>query len=205
MKQKIKFAFHIIFHPFDGFWDMKNERKGNMLVSLGIMLMVIATNIFTRQATAFLFNPQKYAPLDVVFEINKILILFLLFCISNWSITTLMGGEGTFKDIVMTTGYACLPLVIIPLPVAILSNFASYSEQVYLTTANTIATFWFFALLFIGIMTIHQYSLGKMLGTIVITLVAMAALLFICLLFFNLFSQLIGFVYSIYKEIALRT
>jgi hypothetical protein len=205
MKQKIKFAFHILFHPFDGFWDMKNERKGNMFVSLGIMLMVIVTNIFSRQATAFLFNPQKYAPLDVVFEINKILILFLLFCISNWSITTLMGGEGTFKDIIMTTGYACLPLVIIPLPTTILSNLASYSEQVYLTAANTIATLWFFALLFIGIMTIHQYSFGKMLGTIVITFIAMAALLFICLLFFNLFSQLIGFVYSIYKEIALRT
>lgn len=205
MKQKIKFAFHILFHPFDGFWDMKHERKGDMYVSLGIMLMVIVSNIFSRQATAFLFNPQKYANLDVVFEINKVLILFLLFCVSNWSITTLMGGEGTFKDIVMTTGYACLPLVIIPIPVAIISNLSSYSEQVYLTTANSVATLWFFALLFAGIMTIHNYSIGKMLGTIVITLVAMAALLFICLLFFNLFSQLIGFVYSIYKEIALRT
>ena len=105
----------------------------------------------------------------------------------------------------MTTGYACLPLVIIPIPVAIISNLSSYYEQVYLTTANSVATLWFFALLFAGIMTIHNYSIGKMLGTIVITLVAMAALLFICLLFFNLFSQLIGFVYSIYKEIALRT
>ena len=35
--------------------------------------------------------------------------------------------------------------------------------------------------------------------------VAMLALVFICLLFFNLFSQLVGFVYSLYKELALRT
>ena len=36
-------------------------------------------------------------------------------------------------------------------------------------------------------------------------IVAMLALVFICLLFFNLFSQLVGFVYSLYKELALRT
>ena len=23
-----KFAYHIMFHPFDGFWDMKYEKKG---------------------------------------------------------------------------------------------------------------------------------------------------------------------------------
>lgn len=54
-------------------------------------------------------------------------------------------------------------------------------------------------------MTVHQYTIGKMLGTVILTIAAMMALIFICLLFFNLFSQLIGFVYSIYKEIALRT
>ena len=54
-------------------------------------------------------------------------------------------------------------------------------------------------------MTIHQYTIGKMLGTVLVTIVAMLALVFICLLFFNLFSQLVGFVYSLYKELALRT
>ena len=42
-------------------------------------------------------------------------------------------------------------------------------------------------------------------GTVLVTIVAMLALVFICLLFFNLFSQLVGFVYSLYKELALRT
>lgn len=139
------------------------------------------------------------------FEVSKILFLFILFSVANWSVTTLLQGEGTFRDIVMMTGYACLPLVIIPLPVAILSNLATYSEQVYLNAALTIAYLWFFGLLLAGIMTVHQYTIGKMLGTVILTIAAMMALIFICLLFFNLFSQLIGFVYSIYKEIALRT
>lgn len=191
--------------PFDGFWDMKREKKGDIRVSLVILALVVVTDILSKQFTAFLFNPDKFAPMDVVFEVNKILLVFLLFCVSNWSVTTLMQGEGTFKDIVMMTGYACLPLVIIPLPVAILSNLAAYSEQVYMNAALTVAYLWFFGLLLAGVMTIHQYTIGKMLGTVLVTIVAMLALVFICLLFFNLFSQLVGFVYSLYKELALRT
>lgn len=116
VKEKVKFAFHILAHPFDGFWDMKREKKGDIRVSLVILALVVVTDILSKQFTAFLFNPDKFAPMDVVFEVNKILLVFLLFCVSNWSVTTLMQGEGTFKDIVMMTGYACLPLVIIPLP-----------------------------------------------------------------------------------------
>ena len=174
-------------------------------MALLLFLLTIVTQILSKQMTAFLFNPDKFAPFDIVFEVNKLLILFVVFCIANWSVTTLMQGEGTFKDIVMTTGYACFPLVLIPLPVAIISNIAAYPEEIYLTAANTAAMLWFGLLLFIGIMTVHQYSLGRMIGTTVVTIVAMMAIIFICLLFFNLFSQLFGFVFSIYKEIALRT
>ena len=38
-----------------------------------------------------------------------------------------------------------------------------------------------------------------------VTMIGAIYLVFICLLFFNLFSQLVGFVYSLYKELALRT
>ena len=205
MKEKVKFAFHILTHPFDGFYDMKREKKGSLAMALLLFLLTIVTQILSKQMMAFLFNPDKFAPFDVIFEINKLLILFVVFCIANWSVTTLMQGEGTFKDIVMTTGYACLPMVLIPLPVAIISNIAAYTEEIYLTTANTVAVIWFGVLLFIGIMTVHQYSLSRMVGTTVVTVVAMMAIIFICLLFFNLLSQLFGFVFSVYKEIALRT
>ena len=125
MKNKVKFAFHILTHPFDGFYDMKREKKGSLAMALLLFLLTIVTQILSKQMTAFLFNPDKFAPFEIVFEVNKLLILFVVFCIANWSVTTLMQGEGTFKDIVMTTGYACFPLVLIPLPVAIISNIAA--------------------------------------------------------------------------------
>lgn len=184
---------------------MKREKKGDLRVSLGIFALMIVTQILAKQITAFLFSPAKFAPQDVIFDINTYLLIFLVFCVSNWSVTTLMQGEGTFRDIVMMTGYACLPLVLIPLPVAVLTNIAAYTEEVYINAALALAWLWFFALLLAGVMTVHQYSLGKMAATLAVTLVAMIAVIFICLLFINLFTQLVSFVYSIYKELSLRT
>ena len=56
MKEKVKFAFHILAHPFDGFWDMKREKKGDIRVSLVILALVVVTDILSKQFTAFLFN-----------------------------------------------------------------------------------------------------------------------------------------------------
>ena len=204
MKENLKFAFHIIFHPFDGFWDMTREKKGRLPVALSFIGLLVITNILSKQMTAFLFNPDKFNTVDVVYELLKIVIIYLLFCVANWSITTLMSGEGSFRDILMTAGYAALPLSMLQLPAMLISNVATFTEEVYIKALVVISWIWFFWLLFTGIMTIHQYSIGKMLFTIVLTVLAMAALIFVYLLFMNLFTQLIGFVFSIYKEIALR-
>lgn len=204
MKENLKFALHIMFHPFDGFWDMKREGKGRLHIPLLFIGLLILSNILSVQITGFLFNIKSQSTVDVMFEIGKVLIVFLLFSVANWSITTLMAGEGSFKDIVMTLGYSCLPVVLIQLPVAVISNIATYSEEVYLNAATVISWVWFFWLLFTGIMTIHQYSIGKMLFTILLTAVAMAALIFVYLLFMSLFTQLISFLFSIYKELVLR-
>ncbi len=204
MKENLKFAIHIIFHPFDGFWDMKREKKGRLHIALLFIGLLILSNILSVQITGFLFNNKSQATVDVLFEIGKVLIIFLLFSIANWSITTLMSGEGTYRDIVMTMGYACLPIVLIQLPVAIVSNIATYSEAVYLNAATVLSWVWFFWLLFTGIMTIHQYAVGKMLFTILLTMLAMAALIFVYLLFMSLFTQLVSFIFSIYKELVLR-
>lgn len=29
-REEIVYGFHVIFHPFDGFWDLKHERRGGM-------------------------------------------------------------------------------------------------------------------------------------------------------------------------------
>ena len=204
MLADIKFAFHIMFHPFDGFWDMKHEKKGRLWLALLFVFLLGITNIISAEVTGFLFNPTKFQNVDFLFEMEKVIVLCILICTANWSITTLMDGEGSFKDIVMVFGYSCLPMILIQIPAAFISNIASYSEIAYINILNVGSVVWFIFLLFFGIMTVHQYSLGKMFATTVLTVAAAAVIVFVYLLFFSLLTQMGTFIATIYKEIAFR-
>ncbi len=205
VKRDIKFAFHILFHPFDGFWDMKRENRGKLSVALLILLLWGFTNIFTKQVSAFLFRPTLLVQVKFLNELFSVVLLGGLFCIANWSVTTLMDGEGRMKDIVMTLGYAALPIVLIQIPLAAVSNVLTYSELNFYQILSWVSYAWFFVLLFFGILTIHQYSLLKGLFTLLLTLVAMVFIAFLCLIFFNILSQMVGLVQAIYTEIMLRS
>lgn len=164
MKEKVKFAFHVLTHPFDGFWDLKREGKAASAAAFIFIFLWILSNVITQEVTSFLFNETALQLVDISVEIQKVLVVFILFCVGNWSITTLMEGEGSFKDIVMVFGYSCLPLSLINIPLAFLSLVFTYSESVYYSALSILAGVWFFFLLFTGIMTVHQYTVMKMGG-----------------------------------------
>jgi Mg2+/citrate symporter len=63
---------------------------------------------------------------------------------------------------------------------------------------------WTGLMIFLGIQVIHEYNIGKMFGTLILTTASAAIIIFICLLFFSLMQELGSFVYTIYRELALR-
>ena len=72
------------------------------------------------------------------------------------------------------------------------------------TLVNIIGIVLLIYMFFFGIISIHEYGLGKCVLTILFTLIAALIVLFAGLLFFDLFQRMYGFVYTIYREISLR-
>jgi len=200
----LRYSFHLIFHPFDGFWDLKHEKKGNLKAALIIVAMVGITFILRRQLTGFIINEVKLRELNVIVEICSIAVPFFLWCLANWCLTTLMDGEGSFRDIVITTAYALTPLIIINIPLIVFSNVITKEEVPFYIFFDVLSLVWTGFLLIIGTSVVHQYSMGKTLLTCVCILIGMGLIIFIALLFFSLLQQMFSFVYTIYKEIALR-
>jgi hypothetical protein len=199
-----KYPFYVLFHPFDGYWDLKYDNKGKLRISLVILLLLAITTILQRQYSGFLVNFNNPTELNSINELKYIVLPFILWCVSNWSLTTLMDGEGKFKEIVTATGYALLPLALIMLMNTIISNVITIQESALYYLLETVAFLWFLWLLFIGTMTIQQYSVMKTIVTMALTLVVMGIIMFLGLLFFSLMQQMIGFVLSIYNELSLR-
>lgn len=197
----ITYPFYYIFHPFSGSWELKKENRGSFISANVIILLVIFTFILRRQYTGFLFNYNDLQKLNIFMEFVSIFIPFIIWCGVNWSLTTLMDGKGTLKDIYITTAYGLTPLILINIPLMVISNYLTLKEEVFYQLLIIISILWAFSLVFFGNMVIHQYAIFKMLFTTVMISIGFAVILFLTLLYLNVIDELLGFVRSIYSEI----
>jgi hypothetical protein len=205
-KEFIRFPFYVIMHPFNGYWELKYEqnKKLNLILSFGILLMLILTNILSSQYSGFLVNIYNPEYMNSLMEITYVLVPVLFWCVANWSLTTLMDGEGKFVDIFTSTCFALLPLVIVNFPWIWLSNVISMQETTFYYFCSSFAALWSMYLLFVGNMTVHQFTPSKTIATIILSLIAIGFMAFLCLLFFSLIQQITTFITILYQEITLR-
>ena len=70
---------------------------------------------------------------------------------------------------------------------------------------SSIALAWVLLLIFCGMMTIHDYGLGKNIVVTVLTIIGIVFILFIILVFANVIGRMIGLVINVVDEIAYRS
>ena len=206
LASEVGYAWHILWRPFDGFWDLKHEKKGSKLSATVILVALVLAFIIQQQFTGVLYGNTEVSKLqsNIIFTIFGVLFPFFLWCISNWCLTTLMDGEGTFGDIYMATAYACVPLIIILMPLSILSNWMALDMFSYYVFFTSAAIAWTGFLMVVSTLVVHQYGIFKTLITCGLIIVGIVIIIFLVLLFYNLCSQLFGFVLSIVNEITFR-
>jgi sirohydrochlorin ferrochelatase len=198
------YAFHTLFHPIGGFWDLKHEKRGSMTAAHIILALVVLVFLFSALNTGYIFNPVNQADVNLLQEIMNVLLPVLMWCSASWALTTLFDGQARLRDIYMATCYALLPLALTYFPAALLSNVLVLEETMFISFLRGVGAVWSVLLIFAGNMTLQQYGLVKNAVTSAASIVLMGVQLFIGMLFMLLGSSLWQFVKSVYQEIALR-
>ncbi len=202
-KEEVLYAFHLFGHPFDGFWDLKHEKRGS--VRGATFWLVLAALAFTYQAVgqAYLFNPTGITSSVFVQAVSIVMPVFL-WVTANWCLTTLCDGEGSYKDVYIAVGYSLAPLPLLVIPSVLLTHIFSLNEAGLVSLLVTIAWAWVAIMVFFGMLVTHGYSLGVNVVTCLGTIVGVAFIMFIGLLFTGLLQKIVGFVTSIVTEISFR-
>ncbi len=202
-KEELLYGFYVIFHPFDGFYDLKHEHRGSVRASIVFVALAILTFFYQSIGTGYVMNPTG-ATSTIWAQALAVLLPLMLFVLANWCLTTLFEGEGSFKDIFIASSYSLLPLILLNIPATIASNWVTTTEASIISFLSVLAFLWCFLLLFFGTMVTHDYSMGKNFITILGTIVAMAFIVFIVLLFGTLLGNLISLVTSIVTQMQNR-
>ena len=194
---------HVIFHPFDGFNQIRFTGGVAIWPSVVILVLYVIATIYQFVGTGYLFNRNNIADINLWLLLAKSIGIVALFIVAQWSMAILTNGSGRFKDMVITTCYALAPYTIGLLVGTWLSNYMIMDEM-YAEYIILIGLAWSAMLLVIGTMVIHELPFVKALGFLALTVAAMAVILFIMVLFYTLLMQLCTFVYTLYVEIVFR-
>lgn len=205
--EEVLFAFHLIMHPFDGFWDLKHEKRGSVRGAIFYVALASLTVVYSSVGMAYIFNPYSAYEgngFNFFYSIATVIVPLALWCVANWCITTLFDGEGTLKDIFISTSYSLLPMTLTLIPATLLSNIAVEGEGAMIKLVSTLGFIWMGLLIFFGTMTTHGYSMGKNILATLGTILGMLFIMFLIMLFFNLIRGMVGFVTGLIEEIAMQ-
>lgn len=201
--QELAYGFYVIFHPFDGFWDLKHEKRGSLRASFVFIAITVVAFYYQIIGSGYLSNPTG-AYSSIWSQMLSVLVPILLFVLANWCLTTLFEGEGSLKDIFIAASYSLVPLPLLLIPSTIYANVATTAELDIVKMFYIIALVWVGLLLFCGTMITHDYSMGKNFITVLGTIVGMVFVMFIAILFSTLVGKMISFVTDIFTEIKFR-
>ena len=202
--ESMKYAKHVLFHPFDGFWDLTHEKRGSVAAATTFLALFLITRVVQLMFTNFQFISAPLQYINIFEQMASILLPFLILCLANWSMTTLFDGKGRFSDIYVAMCYAMVPYTLIQLPLVFVSNFLSFDEAAFYTVLMSFSNIWCIFLVFIGLMQVHDYSPGKTLIFLVVTVVGAMIIIFLILVFFSLLGDAASYFISLYREIAFR-
>ena len=201
--EELLYMFHIVFHPFDGFWDLKHEKRGSVRAGATILGLTILAFFYQAIGKGYMFNPR--ATYSTVFlQVIAVIVPVLLWVVGNWCLTTLFDGEGSMKDIFIATCYALAPLPLFVTVSTILTNVLTVSEGSIVNLLVTFGYVWVAILLFFGMVVTHDYTTGKNVIATLGSVVAMAVIMFIAILFSSLVMKMVTFIVAIITEIVAR-
>ncbi|WOO36870.1 Yip1 family protein [Anaerocolumna sp. AGMB13020] len=204
LKEQLHYLKYAMFHPFDGFYEIKYRGKGSALIASVILILYGIMQCVSYQYTGFVMNMNAIFQMNSVSIFISALSVFLLFTVSNWTITTLFNGKGNMRDIYIVLGYSVVPMLLLNGLTVFISNFVITEEIIILRSLQGIGVVWFVFILLAGLCIIHEYSFAVNIKTLLATAVAAFIIVFLGILFFSLMERMYYFVMSVAQEMVRR-
>ena len=187
-------------HPVDGFEKLKKQNKWSLSLSFGILGLLFIALTARWFLTGFSFNTNRALDYNVFITLLQAFLIVSVTAIANWAVCTLVEGKGRLIDIFCMLSYSLVPFIISIFVTTAVSNVTTLEEGALITAINIFGIIWTAVLVFAGFMSIHQFTFKKTVLSIVMTVIGIAIIIFLAVLFVGLLQQVISFFKSLFSE-----
>jgi tetratricopeptide (TPR) repeat protein len=200
----IRRHFSAIAHPINAIEDLIEENLLSAAFSSTVIICWIGLELVEYFGTGFPFNLNAPEDFNLIALISRTALLFMLWCIVNWSLSVLSDGKGTFKAIFCVSAYALLPSLLTGALSLAMSHMLVLNESAFISWVNAAGFIWSALMLFCGVMAVHQFSFEKTAANIALTIAGIAVSLFLLMLATVLFENVANLIGIVFNELTLR-
>lgn len=159
--QQLKFAPRVLRHPVDTYYDATRRGKGSLLSAAIVYAAFLVIMIASRAVTSFTFDMEGLRGVNLISFLLLYVAPVILWILGNYLVGAITKGQGTLRGIIISSVYALMPLIVLSLPLALVSNVLTLAEAAIYTLAQTIIFLWTALLLFTQVKEIHGYGFGE--------------------------------------------
>lgn len=196
------FLRKILRHPIDSMYEIRRDRAGSVLSATILYLAGFVIFAFNFMGRGFIFNYIDARNVSYVFIMALFLLPCAIFVAANYMVSSINEGEGRLKDVYTATAYSLAPFIVFMPFIIALSYVVTLNEAFILSFASLLIWVWVAIILFLGLKEIHNYEVKEVVKNILLSLFLMFVAVILYSIIYMLLDQLVGFVYSVVKEVA---
>ncbi|HEZ7985436.1 MAG TPA: Yip1 family protein [Ruminococcus sp.] len=200
----IQWVGYVVFHPVDGFEDMRWKKAGSLKIAFIIVFLLFFALIAHERLYGFQFGSVEDKTFSIVPYFMKSMVAFAVWVVGNWAVCTIFSGEGTMRNICIYSAYSLVPFIVQMLVNVMLSHVLVRDEAVFMQIIRAVGILWSVLLMFSAVRSVHGYSAAKTFFAIVLTLASALIMLILFVLLLSLIQQIYIFISTIVTEITYR-
>lgn len=202
--KELRYSIYYMKHPFDGAYGIKKENRVSYLSANIILLCVIVLSLLAKYGCGFLLKTVRDGQYDLIADIGKIIIGFIVVTSCNYLMCTINDGESKFKQLYCGYAYSITPYVVFAPVAIILSNIVTYNEVFLVNFTYYFIIVWIAVLMFVTLQELNNYSFRESVKSIVLTIFTILILSLVVFILYVLYMQVFEFIVKIFGEVVYR-
>ena len=183
------------------YYDIRRHRKGSVLGATVIYFVFFIVYMLYQTKKGFIYQYVAVEDMDIGGIVAGFFILLLLFIFCNWLVTSINDGDGTLAQVYMIPAYGCLPAMVALVLITVCSYGMTYNESFLLTIMLLVGIVWSVILIFLGFMTVHDYSAKETVISLLLTVIFMIIAAVMVLIVIIMWEELYEFLYTLVQEV----
>jgi hypothetical protein len=187
--------------PFDRYYDIRVKKQGSTLGATIIYLLFFVIYILYKTSKGFIYQFEAVEDMDISALVIGFFVILSMFILCNYLVTSIKDGDGSLKQVYMIPAYGLFPVAVSCVLVTIMSYVLTNNESFILTIILVIGLGWSVVNIFLGFMTVHDYTFKDTIISFIITFIFMVIVIIMALIIIIMWEQLWGFLKTVGREL----